>query len=142
MHQRIPPQMTHPARSHSAPHPNVQNVSMHTQLIHTDARTSASLAMADDVLPIPNLNLPQHFFTLSTPSLAHLHDNARQELLRGGALSADQSVLEGMEKENKEELEKLDERLAEAEKTEGESEISDALKAGVNYFTRIGDKVA
>jgi 26S proteasome regulatory subunit N7 len=59
-----------------------------------------------------------------------------------GALSADQSVLEAMEKENKDELEKLDERLAEAEKTEGESEISDALKARANYFTRIGDKVA
>ena len=46
-----------------------------------------------------------------------------------------------MEKTNKEELEKLDERLAEAEKTEGESEISDALKARANYLTRIGDKV-
>jgi 26S proteasome subunit RPN7 len=58
-----------------------------------------------------------------------------------GALSADQAVFEAMEKENKEELEKLDGRLAEAEKTEGESEISDALKARANYFTRIGDKV-
>lgn len=40
--------------------------------------------MADDiVLPIPNLTLPQHFFTLSTPSLAHLHENAAKELLAG-----------------------------------------------------------
>jgi len=40
--------------------------------------------MADDiVLPIPNLELPQHFFTISTPSLAQLHDNARNELLKG-----------------------------------------------------------
>jgi 26S proteasome regulatory subunit N7 len=40
--------------------------------------------MADDVvLPIPNLELPQHFFTVSTPSLAHLHDGARQALLKG-----------------------------------------------------------
>lgn len=58
-----------------------------------------------------------------------------------GALSHDPVLLETMEKANKEELEKLDERLAEAEKTEGESEISDALKARANYFTRIGDKV-
>jgi len=36
---------------------------------------------------------------------------------------------------------KLDDRLAEVEKTEGESEISDALKARANYLTRIGDKV-
>ena len=40
--------------------------------------------MADDiVLPIPNLTLPQNLFTLSTPSLAHLHENARTELLQG-----------------------------------------------------------
>lgn len=57
------------------------------------------------------------------------------------ALSPDQPLLESMEKANKEELDKLDERLAEAEKTEGESEISDALKARANYLTRIGDKV-
>ena len=40
--------------------------------------------MGDDiVLPIPNLDLPQCAFTLSTPSLAHLHDEARTELLKG-----------------------------------------------------------
>jgi len=46
-----------------------------------------------------------------------------------------------MEAANEEELKRLDGRLAEAEKVEGESEISDALKARVNYLTRIGDKV-
>jgi len=113
--------------------------------------------MADDiVLPIPNLNLPQHFFTLSSPSLLHLHENARTELLAGTqadqmapyyrivtlatALPPDETLLAAMEKANKEELDRLDERLAEAEKTEGESEISDALKARANYLTRIGDK--
>ena len=39
------------------------------------------------------------------------------------------------------ELKKLDEQLAEAEKIEGESEISDTLKARANYLTKIGDKV-
>ncbi|KII89170.1 hypothetical protein PLICRDRAFT_698276 [Plicaturopsis crispa FD-325 SS-3] len=113
--------------------------------------------MADEiVLPIPNLNLPQHLFTLSTPSLEHLHKNARLELLEGiqadqmapyyrivttsSALAPDAALLESMEKANKEELDKLEERLKEAEKTEGESEISDALKAKANYLTRIGDK--
>lgn len=57
------------------------------------------------------------------------------------ALKLDPALLEQMEKTNTEELEKLDQRLAEAEKTEGESEISDALKARANYLTRIGDKV-
>ncbi|KAI6043276.1 26S proteasome subunit RPN7-domain-containing protein [Pisolithus marmoratus] len=37
-------------------------------------------------------------------------------------------------------LKKLDERLAEAEKTEGGSEISDALKPRANHLTRIGDE--
>ena len=40
--------------------------------------------MADDiVLPIPNLTLPQHQFTLAQPSLSHLHDDARKALLAG-----------------------------------------------------------
>ena len=40
--------------------------------------------MADEiVLPIPNLELPQHFFTLSSPSLAPLHKNAANQLLAG-----------------------------------------------------------
>ena len=56
-------------------------------------------------------------------------------------LSLDQSLLEEMEKANQEEMQRLDERLEEAEKTEGESEISDALRAKANYLTRIGDKV-
>ena len=57
------------------------------------------------------------------------------------ALKLDAALLGLMEKANAEELAKLDERLAEAEKTEGESEISDALKARANFLTRIGDKV-
>lgn len=57
-------------------------------------------------------------------------------------LPLDKSLLESLEKENEDELKTLDERLAEAEKTEGESEISDALKARANYLTRIGDKVS
>jgi 26S proteasome regulatory subunit N7 len=113
--------------------------------------------MADDiVLPIPNLEIPQYFFTLSTPSLSPRHENASKQLqaaiqadqmapyykivTSSSALKLDPALLEQMEKSNTEELEKLDQRLAEAEKTEGESEISDALKARANYLTRIGDK--
>ncbi|KAG2121941.1 26S proteasome subunit RPN7-domain-containing protein [Suillus clintonianus] len=112
--------------------------------------------MAEEIIPIPNLSLPQHLFTLITPTLQQLHDNARKQLLEGiqadkmapyyklvtssGALTPDSALLESMEKDNEEELKKLDERLAEAEKQEGESEISDALKARANHLTRIGDK--
>lgn len=56
-------------------------------------------------------------------------------------LLLDKTLLAEMETANEEELKKLDERLEEAEKIEGESEISDALKACANYLTRIGDKV-
>ncbi|KAH7924741.1 PCI-domain-containing protein [Leucogyrophana mollusca] len=113
--------------------------------------------MADEVvLPIPDLTLPQYFFSLTNPTLSRLHENAGRELLNGikadqmapyyrivtsaGALPLDAALLESMQKANTEELQKLDDRLAEAEKTEGESEISDALKARANHLTRIGDK--
>jgi 26S proteasome regulatory subunit N7 len=56
-------------------------------------------------------------------------------------LTPDVTLLESMEKTNKEELDKLDEQLKDAQKTEGETEISDALKARANYLTRVGDKV-
>jgi 26S proteasome regulatory subunit N7 len=58
-----------------------------------------------------------------------------------GVLPTDSTLLETMEKTNDEELKRLNERLAEAEKTEGESEISDTLRARANHLTRIGDKV-
>jgi 26S proteasome regulatory subunit N7 len=122
--------------------------------------------MADDiVLPIPNLELPQQLFIISTFSLTHLHRYAAEKLWAG--IQADnmapyyrlltsitpahpvlpepvtviQESIVKMEQTNKDELDKLDERLKEAEKTEGESEISDALKARANYLTKIGDKV-
>ncbi|CAL1705800.1 unnamed protein product [Somion occarium] len=110
----------------------------------------------DIVLPIPNLELAQHYFVLSTPSLQRLHDNARVELLKGiqadqmapyyrivtstNVLPLDATLLETMEKQNKEELEKLDLRLKEAEETEGETDIADALRSKANYLTRIGEK--
>jgi 26S proteasome regulatory subunit N7 len=40
--------------------------------------------MADDiVLPIPNLDLPQYYFTLTQPKLEHLHQDALKGLLEG-----------------------------------------------------------
>lgn len=57
------------------------------------------------------------------------------------ALPLEQSLLDSMEKANKEELEKLDARLAEAKTTEGESDIADALQARANFLTRVGEKV-
>ena len=59
----------------------------------------------------------------------------------GSLIPVDSSLLATLEKSNEEELKRLDERLAAAEKTEGETEISDTLKARANYLTKIGDKV-
>jgi len=114
--------------------------------------------MAEDiVLPIPNLELPQHHYTLLQHSFPQLHDGARDALLKGieadqmapyyrlvaatHALALDQALLDKMEKQNTEELEQLDKRLKEAEETEGESDIADALRAKAAYLTRIGEKV-
>ena len=57
------------------------------------------------------------------------------------ALPLDQALLDTMEQQNKDELQKIEDKLAEAEKQEGETEISDALRAKATYLTRIGDKV-
>lgn len=57
------------------------------------------------------------------------------------ALPPDETLLAAIEKGNKEGVDKIDQRLAETEKTEGESEISDALKAHDNYLTQISNRV-
>lgn len=120
----------------------------------------ASSSATDVVLPIPNLALPQYLFVLSTPSLSRLHDDARTQLLEGiekdemgtwyrsltsatgaGNIPPNEELLKKLEATNTEALAKLDTRLKEAEETEGESEISDALRARANYLTKIGDKV-
>jgi hypothetical protein len=52
-----------------------------------------------------------------------------------------QALLERLEAKNKPTLEAIATKLEEAEKTEGETEISDALREKANYLTKIGDKV-
>ena len=56
------------------------------------------------------------------------------------SLTLDSALLERMQASNTATLESLDERLKSAEEMEGESEISDALRAKANFFTRIGEK--
>jgi 26S proteasome regulatory subunit N7 len=55
-------------------------------------------------------------------------------------LPLDSSLLASMQEANAATLKSLDETLESAKKTEGESEISDALKARANFLTRIGEK--
>jgi 26S proteasome regulatory subunit N7 len=56
------------------------------------------------------------------------------------SLTLDSALLERMQASNTATLESLNERLKSAEEMEGESEISDALRAKANFFTRIGEK--
>ena len=37
--------------------------------------------MAEHILPIPNLTIPQNLFILSNKKLTHLHEDARNKLL-------------------------------------------------------------
>ncbi|KAK7454616.1 proteasome regulatory particle subunit [Stygiomarasmius scandens] len=115
--------------------------------------------MADDiVLPIPNLSVPQHLFVLLNPSLSRLHEESRKECLKAieedemapyyqaitsspkSPLPLDSKLLSTLQEKNNATLKTLDEALASAEATEGESEISDALKARANFLTRIGER--
>lgn len=55
-------------------------------------------------------------------------------------LPLDSALLTSLQEANAATLKSLDEALVSAEATEGESEISDALKARANFLTRIGEK--
>jgi 26S proteasome regulatory subunit N7 len=115
--------------------------------------------MAEDkILPYPNLSLPQEFFVLTQSNLSHLHEHARRSLLAGieadqmapyyklvaesGVINLDKNLLEKMEKENEDELQRLDGKLKEAEEMEGETDIAEVLRAKAMYLTRIGEKVS
>jgi 26S proteasome regulatory subunit N7 len=115
--------------------------------------------MADDnVLPIPNLDLPQQHFILTQPSLSRLHSDARTALLAGikadqmapylralvssGVLPEDEGFLKELEAKNEAELKKFDERREEAEKLEGETDVVEAIRGKAMYLTQIGDKVS
>ncbi|KAJ7581469.1 26S proteasome subunit RPN7-domain-containing protein [Mycena floridula] len=115
--------------------------------------------MADDiVVAIPNLALPQYLFTLSSPSLADRHQDAREQLLKiietdemapyyesitaatESPLTLNSALLEKIKAANVETLASLDAQLESAKEREGESEISEVLKARANFLTRIGEK--
>ena len=51
-------------------------------------------------------------------------------------------LVKGMQEANDAELAKLEERLEDASKNLGETEISDALIAKAEFLTKIGDKVS
>lgn len=123
------------------------------------------MAGEDEVVPVPNLKVAQYQFTLSTASLAHLHAETAESFLKAveeeemapylklvlaqtpsilpsSSASSSKALVEKLEAVNKTKLEEIDAQLAEAEKQEGETEISDLLRAKAHYLTKIGDKDA
>ncbi|KAG8899512.1 hypothetical protein FRB99_006681 [Tulasnella sp. 403] len=110
----------------------------------------------DAPVPIPNLKAAQYYFVLSNAKLSHLHKEARDELVK--LVTADEMApyvatlppltpplldadsFSKLQAINTTTIESLDTALASANETEGESEISDALRARANYLTKIGDK--
>ncbi|TFK21680.1 hypothetical protein FA15DRAFT_707031 [Coprinopsis marcescibilis] len=88
--------------------------------------------MAEEtVLPIPSLALPQNLFVLSAPSLGHLQDKARADLLAG--IGADEM---GPWYKN---ILAFNTTLGLADDAALLGEL-EALKARTCYLTRIADK--
>ncbi|CAG8458825.1 13595_t:CDS:2 [Ambispora leptoticha] len=105
---------------------------------------------------IPNLDLAHQRFILNNPKAVELHDEAREKLIAAIEennmapfyqivtdelkIPLDKQLLAKYQEANKEELQKLDERLEDAEQNLGETEISDALLAKAHFYAKIGDK--
>jgi 26S proteasome regulatory subunit N7 len=56
-------------------------------------------------------------------------------------LPLDQALYDSMVSNNEEELKKFDEKAANAEQNEGETEVNEALLAKADYYAKIADKV-
>lgn len=53
-----------------------------------------------------------------------------------------QGLLDKMEAANKEELQKFDDKVSDAEQNQGETEINEALLGKADYYAMIGDRVS
>ncbi|KAK9762500.1 proteasome regulatory particle subunit [Basidiobolus ranarum] len=107
------------------------------------------------IAKIPNLDLAHYRFIIHNGS-EDLREDAKQKLFEGIKennmapfyrlmceelkVSIDDSLLESMEKVNEEEIQKLDEKLQDAEQNAGETEVSDVLLAKAELYAKIGDK--
>jgi 26S proteasome regulatory subunit N7 len=115
--------------------------------------------MSSDSPPpkIPDLSLAQSLFTLrSQPPSSSLYTKARDHLLReieANSLAPlylllkdalpdwNQSTYDTLKQKNDEEEEKMEAKLSEAQKMNGESEVSEALIAKFMFLSKILDKV-
>merc|ERR1712093_283348 len=128
-----------------------------------DPSTASTSNTEETVLPIPDLSLAQHRFILSQDKLKHLHDASKKALKEGiekdemapwlladPLLSAsidddannpsEGSLYKSLKAKNDEKLKELEDKITEAERDQGETELSDALRAKATYIARIGEK--
>eukprot|EP00842_Homolaphlyctis_polyrhiza_P003894 jgi/Hompol1/4505/HPOL_003659-RA len=111
--------------------------------------------MGDVIEKIPNLDIPQLHFTLAhgpaeaadearaqllaaikTDNMAPYYERVTQEL----QIPKDTAFLAALKEANDAELKKLNDKIEDAEKNLGETELSDALSAKAHFFAKIGDK--
>ncbi|CAG8500168.1 1435_t:CDS:2 [Cetraspora pellucida] len=113
--------------------------------------------MSDNsIAKLPNLELAHYRFILNNPKTTEQHEEVKTKLFdiidennmapfyqlvtEELKITLNKTLLTKYQDANKEELQKLEERLEDAEKNLGETEISDALLAKADYFAKIGDK--
>src|SRR4051794_13535497 len=80
------------------------------------------------------LNSQFFFFLLELLDMAPFYQLVTEEL----KIPLDKTLITKYQENNNVELKKLDERLEDAEKNLGETEISDALLAKAEFFSKIG----
>ncbi|KAJ3045574.1 26S proteasome non-ATPase regulatory subunit 6 [Rhizophlyctis rosea] len=112
--------------------------------------------MTDETIPkIPNLDLTQYQFILEAGP-KNLHEEAKAKLFEGITAHSmtpyyqqitqqfgfpqDNDLVNKMRTANEEELKRLEDKLEDAQKNLGETDISDALIAKAQYLSQIGDK--
>ncbi|CAG8576450.1 9841_t:CDS:2 [Paraglomus brasilianum] len=112
--------------------------------------------MENTIPKIPDLTLSHYRFILNHSKTSELHEEAKTKLFQAIdenkmapfyqlltdelKLPLDKVLLAQYQQANKEELQKLDEKIEDAEQNLGETEICDAMLAKANFFANIGDK--
>lgn len=135
-----------------SPYPNLDVAELSYRLLtpslshlHGEAQASLLEAIkADEMGPYyrslydtPNITINP----LASPRIPQSPRLARAQLESGPLGRRDDTLLAKLDEENQKTLNGFDEKIKEAEKTEGESEIGEAWRAKALYLTRIGEKV-
>ncbi|KAG1643279.1 hypothetical protein G6F44_003980 [Rhizopus delemar] len=115
----------------------------------------SNIADENQIPKIPDLYLA-HYRFLINQGPAELREDAQTKLFKAInennmapfykimidelQLTADPTLYNNMVAKNEEELKKQDEKAANAEQNEGETEVNEALLAKADYYAKIGDK--